>query len=316
MGAMSETHHHPRLSESAVAIGSLRSSERARLFWVMALTGVTMIGEFVGGILSGSLSLLGDALHMLTHFLAMAISYAAVAIAARPAPPDKTYRYWRVEILASLVNGIALVPVAGYMVYEAFGRWTHPRPVDAAMTLVVGGIGLLVNIVSAALLHRHSEHDLNMRGAFLHMISDSVSSVGVLVAGALIWWKGWTQADPLIAAFIGVLILCWCVSLVRSAGRVLLESVPKHMDLEEIREAMKGVEGVAEIHDLHVWTITSGMYALTAHVRLREDRRVSEAEEVGRRLRRLLDERHEINHATLQFEVAPSAEPACEHDRG
>ncbi len=314
MAPMSEEHHHPRLSESAAHLGAVRSGERSRLFWVMVLTGVTMVGEFVGGVLTGSLALLGDAFHMLSHLLAIALSYVAIVIALRPAPPDKTWRYWRVEILAGLFNAIALLPVAAYVVYEAFQRLQNPRPIHPLGTLVVGAIGLVVNIISAALLHHHSKHDLNVRGAFIHMLADSASSVGVLVAGAAVWAFGWTQADPAVALAISVLILFWCVSLLRSSCRILLESVPKHMDLEEIRAAMKSVDGVLEVHDLHVWTITSRMYSLTAHVRVGEDRTVPQAEELGHRLRHLLDDRFEINHATLQFEAAQGRDLHCEHD--
>ncbi len=313
---MSEQHHHPKLSESTAGMATVRSGQRARLLWVVALTGVTMVAEFAGGILTGSLALLGDAFHMLTHFLAISLSYAAVVIAERPAPPDKTYRYWRIEILASLVNGIALVPIAGYVLYLAWLRWHDPVPILVAPMLGVAAIGLAVNVLSALFLHRHSRHDLNVRGAFLHMLSDSVSSVGVLAAGGVVALWGWRQADPLIAALISVLILAWSVTLVRDSGRILLESAPRHMDLEEIRAAMKGVEGVGEVHDLHVWTITSRMYALTAHIGLRENLSVAESERIGDRLKRLLDERYEINHATLEFEVCGNGRPLdCEHDR-
>jgi len=311
---MSEQHHHPKLSESATAHVSIRAGERSRLFWVMVVTGVTMVGELVGYFYSHSIALLGDALHMLTHFLAIALSYMAIVIAVRPAPADKTYRYWRVEILASLINGMALLPIAGYVFYEALWRFWNPVPIHTLWTFSVGSIGLAVNIVSALLLHRHSKHDLNVRGAFLHMLADSASSVGVLLAAAAVSVFGWTHADPMIAALISVLILAWCLSLLRSSCRILLESVPKHMNLEEIRAAMKGFDGVLEVHDLHVWTITSRMYALTAHVRLKEDVAVSQTEELGQRLQRLLDERYEINHATFQFEVAAAEALRCEHE--
>ena len=180
--------------------------------------------------------------------------------------------------------------------------------------LVVGAIGLAVNLVSAALLHAYSKHDINVRGAFLHMLADTASSVGVMAAGAVVAFTGWRQADPLAAALISGIILVWCFSLLRESGRILLESAPRHVELGRIGADMKGVEGVQEIHDLHVWTITSRMVALTAHVRLKADLKVSETEEIGRRLQRLLEERHEINHAILQFEVTDGRELSCEHE--
>src|SRR5205814_9036929 len=150
------------------------------------------------------------------------------------------------------------------------------------------------------------------RGAFPHLLADCLSSVGVIAAGAIVYFTKWTRADPLIAAGISILVLLWCLSLVRDSGRILLESVPHHMKLADIEAAMKSIEGVLEVHDLHVWTITSRMYALTAHVRLREDLTVSATEDIGKKLQGLLDERWEINHVTLQFEVAPGEALACE----
>ncbi|HUR38874.1 MAG TPA: cation diffusion facilitator family transporter [Planctomycetota bacterium] len=311
---MSEQHHHPKLGESAVALRAVRSGERGRLGWVLVLTAVVMVAEAVGGILSGSLALVNDALHMLTHFMTLALSYAAILIASRPAPPDKTFRYWRLEILASLVSAISLVPLSAFVIYEAVERWFNPVPIKVSAMVGVGAVGLVANIASAALLHRHSKHDLNIRGAFFHMLADTFSSVGVVAAAGLVAWTGWVRIDPLIAGAISLLILGWCWSLVRDSGRILLESVPKHMKLHEIEAGMMGVDGVLEVHDLHVWTITSRMYAMTAHVRLREDLPVSQAEEIGRALERILDERWEINHVTLQFEVAPLRELACERD--
>jgi len=311
---MPEQHHHPKPAESAMALQAVRSGERGRLGWVLVITAVVMIAEAVGGYFSHSLALINDALHMLTHFLTIALSYAAILIASRPAPPDKTFRYWRLEILASLVSAISLIPLSGFVIYESVERLITPVEIDVRAMLAVGLLGLLTNVASAALLHRHSKHDLNIRGAFLHMLADLVSSLGVVAAAGLVKATGWLRADPIIAAGISVLVLAWCWSLVRDSGRILLESVPKHMKLGDIEDGMKKVDGVLEVHDLHVWTITSRMYALTAHVRLREDVPVSRSEEVGRALEKLLDERWEITHVTLQFEVTPARELPCERD--
>jgi cobalt-zinc-cadmium efflux system protein len=275
-----------------------------------------MGAEFVSGILARSIAVLNDAFHFMTHFLTVGLSYLAIVIACRPAPPDKTFRYWRLEILASLVSGISLIPVSAFVLYEAIDRWIHPPDrINSTIILAIGGVGLAVNAVSAALLHAHSKHDHNIRGAFLHLLADSVSSLGVIAAGALIALTGWKQADPLIAGLISLLILGWCFTLIRDSGRILLESAPRHMSLGEIEAAMKGVDGVSEVHDLHVWTITSRMYALTAHVRLREDLSVSQTEALARRLQAMLDERWEINHATFQFEVGAGEALRCEQPR-
>ena len=311
---MGHGHHHPHASDPQSGI---RRSERRRLSAVLVLTGATMVAEIIGGVLSRSMSLLGDAFHMLTHFGAFLLSYAAILVAVRPAAPEKTFRNWRLEVIASLLNGLLLVPIAAYIIWESIDRWMHPVAVKLPLMLVIGGVGLAVNILSAFFLHQHSKHDLNMRGAFLHVISDSLSSVGVLIAGALIAVSGdrllW--ADPAAAILISAMILAWSVSLVRQSVRILLEAVPAHLSLEKVREALRESEDVCDIHDLHIWTITSGMYALTAHVHLKRDLPVSESEELGHRLQRLLTERFEINHATFQFEARPAGKLECEHER-
>ena len=305
-------HHHPREGQTGLRQGELR-----RLVAVLVLTGVTMVAEVVGGLLSDSLSLLGDAFHMLTHFVAFLLSSAAIFIAIRPAAPEKTYRNWRLEVLASLFNGLLLVHIAAYIIWEALDRWRNPVPIDIPLMMIVGAVGLAVNIASALFLHSHAKHDLNLRAAFVHVISDSLSSVGVLAAGALILWGGtrFHWADPAAAVAISIMILVWCVSLVRQSVTILLEAVPAHLDLEKVRAALLEAEEVCDIHDLHIWTITSRMHALTAHVHLKRDLPVSASEELGHRLQRLLDERFEINHATLQFEVRPADKLECEHER-
>jgi len=313
---MGQQHHHPKPLEAAAHSPGMRSGERRRLVWVMLLTGGTMGAEIVGGILSGSMSLLGDGFHMLTHFGAIVLSYAAILVALRPAAPESTFRNWRLEVLASALNGVLLVPIAGVIIYESILRYRHPVTVDTGLMLALGAVGLLVNLLSAAFLHHHSKHDLNIRGAFFHMLADSLSSIGVLAAGGLIaiWGDRVVWADPAAAILISVMILFWSVGLIRQSARILLEAAPAHVDLESVRAAMRSVEPVADIHDLHVWTITSKMYAMTAHVHLKRDLPVSETEEIGRRLQVLLDERFDINHVTLQFEVHAADALTCEHD--
>jgi cobalt-zinc-cadmium efflux system protein len=308
---MGSAHHHPHLSESTPHLAAVRSGEKARLLAVLLLTAITMAAEFAGYAWTHSVALLGDAVHMLTHLASLAISYAAVVVATRPAPPEQTWRAWRIEILAGLVNGLALLPAAGWVLYESVERLRNPVDIRPGGTLLVGAVGLVVNLVCAGLLHRHSRHDLNIRGAFLHMLADGLSSVGVLLAAGAVWLWSWSPADPLVAVLIAVLILAWCVSLVRSSVRILLEAAPPHVKLDEVRAALGSIPGVRDVHDLHVWTITSRMHSLSAHVELEGDPSVSATEEIGRKIQHLVDERWEINHATLQFETGREDGACC-----
>ncbi|MBI4565876.1 MAG: cation transporter [Planctomycetes bacterium] len=312
---MGQQHHHPKPTES-FRRGAVRGGQRRRLAWVLGLTGATMVGEIIGGLLTQSVALLSDAFHMLTHFGAIAFSYVAIVVALRPAAPEKTYRNWRFEVLATFLNGMLLVPIAGVIIYESIQRLRAPVPVKVEPMLAVAAVGLLVNLLSAAFLHRHSKQDMNIRGAFFHMVADSLSSVGVLAAGLLIWGLGerFIWADPAAAVLISLMILVWSVGLIRDSVRILLEAVPAHVDLEQVHAALRDEADVLDVHDLHIWTITSNMYALTAHVHLKRDLPVSETEGVGRRLRHMLDERFDINHATLQFEIHADESPRCEHD--
>ncbi len=313
---MGREHHHPKAGEAAAGPGGLKAGERRRLAWVLVLTGATMVAEIVGGVLTHSVSLLSDAFHMLTHLGAVGVAWLAIRAAMAPAAPERTFRNWRLEVIGSLVNGALLVPIAVYVLVEAWHRFRNPVPVEVGPMLAVAAGGLVVNLACAAFLHGHSHDDLNLRGAFVHLVADSVSSVGVLAAGALIWWGGprYTWADPAAAALISLLILVWSAGLARSSLRILLEAAPAHVELDEVRAAMEAHEGVAGVHDLHVWTITSKMHALTAHVVLERDLPVSEAEELGRRMREELDRRFDINHATLQFEAAAPERLECAHD--
>lgn len=309
-------HHHPSVSDSGLRHGTLRSGERRSLGWVLTLTGLTMVAEIVGGVLTRSVSLLSDAFHMLTHFGAVGLSYAAIRMALRPAGPERTFRSWRLEVLASFFNAILLAPIAIWILIEAWKRFLDPVPVDVLPMLGVAVVGLIVNVVCAGLLHRHAHHDLNVRGAFLHMMADTISSVGVLIAGLLIWIGGerFTWADPAAAALISVMILVWGLGLLRSSLRILLEAAPAHVQIDELAAAMTDLGEVAEVHDVHVWTITSKMHVLTAHVRLARDLPVSETEALGERIRTMLHRRFDINHATLQFETKAADEAVCRHE--
>src|SRR5687768_1399224 len=237
----------------------------SRLRVVLVLTATFMVVEAVGGWLSGSLALLADAGHMLTDVGALALSLLSSWIAQRPADHTKTYGYLRWEILAALVNGAALFGIAALVVVEAIQRIQEPQPIRTGLFLAVASAGLLVNLVSLAVLHSHRAGSLNVRGAYLHVMGDALGSVGALAAAAVIALTGWTQADPIASILLSILILVGAARLLRDSTDILLESVPRHVSMAEVQRRMLAVPGVEAVHDLHVWTVTSGMVAMSGH---------------------------------------------------
>jgi cobalt-zinc-cadmium efflux system protein len=236
-----------------------------KLWIVLILTGGFMLVELVGGYLSGSLALLADAGHMLTDSGAIALSLLTAWIAQRPADHNKTYGYMRWEILAALINGAALIGIAAWVVIEAIGRMNRPPEIDAPMFLVIAGLGLVVNLIGLYLLHGSHRGHLNTRGVYLHILSDVLGSVAALGAALVVLLTGWTLADPIISIALALLILAGAWRLVRESTDVLLEAVPAHVSMAEVQERMLAVAGVETVHDLHVWTVTSGMVAMSGH---------------------------------------------------
>ena len=279
----------------------LTATGSRRLKIVLVIVLVIMVVEVIGGILSGSLALLGDAGHMLVDALALGLSLFAITIARRPATPSKTYGYHRVEIMAALANGVTLVLVVVYIFYEAYQRFLEPPAIQTTLMLMVASIGLVANLVGIWLLRGTSHGNLNIKAAFWHIIGDAISSVGVIVAGVIIAVTGWGVVDPIIAVFIGCIILWGAVRLVRESVDILLEAVPKHIQIDKVVETIKGVPGVAEVHDIHIWTITSEIHALSAHL-LIEDQRVSRSGEIVAAVNQNLGKYFNITHTTLQLE--------------
>lgn len=282
-----------------------RGSNRRRLAAVLALTLVYMLAEVIGGFVTNSLALLSDAGHMLADVASLVLALFAIGFATRPVNPKKTYGYYRMEILAALANGAALVVIALLISYEAFHRFKLPEEVKGAEVTFIAFGGLVVNIISAFVLHSASEENLNMRGAFLHVIGDALGSVGAILAGALIWLWGWTLADPVISVVMCLLIIYSSWQLIRESVNVLLEGTPSHISIRALVEEMDAVPGVASVHDLHVWTISSGMEALSAHVTIEPDashRTILEA------LQERLRSEFNIGHLTIQIESADEAD--------
>jgi len=303
---MSAAHAHPHVHGDGHAHGnafgpSARAEVSARLVWVLALTASFMVAELIGGLLSNSLALLADAGHMLTDVAALGLSVFAIRLARRPPSARRTYGYVRLEILAALVNGATLLVIAGLIIFEAWQRLRAPLTIDAPIMLSVASVGLGVNVAGAVLLHRHAHENLNVRGAYLHVLGDLLGSVGAIAAGIVVLTTGWTPVDPIASMAIALLILFGAWKLVREATDVLLESVPAHVDLAAIVADLAGIEGLDEVHDVHVWTLTSGFVALSAHGVI-DDPGVHTRvlDEVRTRM-----QAHGVEHVTFQIELRP-----------
>jgi cobalt-zinc-cadmium efflux system protein len=284
--------------------------QQTRLRWVLALTGTFMVVEAVGGWVSGSLALLADAGHMLTDVGALALSLLTAWIAQRPPDDTKTYGYLRWEILAALVNGAVLFGIAAWVVVEAIRRIQDPQPVRTGLFLAVASIGLLVNLTSLAMLHSHREGSLNVRGAYLHVLGDALGSVGAVTAAGIIALTGWTLADPIVSILLSFLILVGAARLLRDSTDILLESVPRHVSMPEVQRRMLAVPGVEAVHDLHVWTVTSGMVAMSGHAVVPD---LEAHPEVLEGIRREMS-RMGIGHVTIQLEVERGCE-GCDDAR-
>jgi len=269
---------------------------------IALLAAVAVIGvEIAGGLLSHSLALLSDAGHMLVDALALAMSLIALNLAKRPATEKRTYGFHRAEIMAALANGVALTLVAAYIFYEAYQRFHNAPTVNTPIMLGVAVIGLAANLNTVYLLHRARHNNLNVRAAFFHAFGDSMSSVGVIAGGIIIAITGWKIVDPIIAILIGIIILWGALNLVRESADILMETVPKQMPLDKVTEVVKGVKGVVELHDVHIWTITSGIYALSTHI-LIEDQMLSHTSEIIAEINRELEQKFNITHTTFQLE--------------
>nr|WP_233261256.1 cation diffusion facilitator family transporter [Vitiosangium sp. GDMCC 1.1324] len=276
-----------------------RRKDRTRLLFALVLTGTIAVAEAVGGYITNSLALMSDAGHMLTDISALGLSLLALWFSGKPADLKKTYGYYRMEILSALLNGVLLLGITVIIVVEAWERFRAPTEVRLGPMAIVATVGLLANLGALAFLHR--THSMNVRGAFLHVLGDALSSVGVLVGAGVMYLTGWYAIDPLISLLISVVIVVGAVRLVRDAVDVLLEAVPAHVDMAAVKELLVKVQGVRDVHDLHVWTIASGMYALSAHLVV-GDPMVCNNDEILSAVKHELFDRFGIDHTTIQIE--------------
>ena len=295
-------HLHGRTSE--------RQHDKQRLALTLVLSALYLVAEVAGGLWTGSLALLADAGHMLADVGALALSLFAFWLAERPAGAARTFGWRRFEILAALANGLVLALVSVFVLVEAVDRFGAPRAVNGLGAFAIASGGLLVNVLGLALLRHGKERSLNLRGAWLHLVGDALGSVGAMAAGLAIWAFGWNAADPLASMAIALLVLRSAWLLLRETVDVLLEAAPAHLDVDELRAALAAEPGVASLHDLHVWTITSGMVSLSCHVHCAEG---ADGHAVLVRLQALLRQRFDVHHATLQIEPAgfEEAAPVC-----
>jgi len=278
-----------------------RSTDRSRLLLTLVITAALMVTEFIGGVWSRSLALQSDAVHLLTDVAALLLSWLAILLASRPADDRRTYGYYRLEILAALINGVVLIGLSGYVLVSAYHRFRSPVPVRADLVMIFALIGLVAMSVSMLLLR--GSHSLNVRGAFLHVAGDALTSVAVLGGGAFMhFWPHLYWIDPLLSSLIGLAVIWNALVLIKEAVDVLLEAAPRDIDLAGVVHALEAVDGVRKVHDLHLWTITSGMHALSAHVVVAADLSAGSHDALLTRLKEMLLTDYHIAHSTLQIE--------------
>jgi len=284
---------------------SAAGASRARLVIVLGISAAVFVAELVTGLLTNSLALLADSAHVFTDLTGVVLALAAIGLASRPATERRTYGYYRLEILAAIVNALLLFGIGGTVLYEAIRRFTTEPDIATGPMLLVAALGLIANLGSAALLREAGQKSLNMRGAYLEVLSDAFGSAAVLAAGAIIALTGFRAADAIASALIGLLILPRTWKLFREALDVLLEATPKGVEMAHVRQHILETPGVRALHDLHVWTITSGMNVISAHVIVNED---ADRTGVLRDLSRCLSDDFDIEHSTFQLETSDHVE--------
>ncbi len=293
-------HNHPHIHPA--------SQTTKRLALSLVLTAAFVVVEIIAGIFGNSLALLTDAAHNFTDVIALGLSWYALKIATRPAHAGKTFGYHRVGILVALVNSTTLVLIALGIFYEAYHRFITPPEVNSTILIGVGTLAFIINAVTAWMVKEGSEHDLNLRSAFLHLMGDVLSTLGAVVAGVIIAFTNWNWLDPLVSVLIGVFILWNAWGILRQSIHILLESTPESVDLNTMVESLLKVEGVRGVHDLHVWSINESLRALSAHI-VTDDISVGECARIQQNLNEVISHQYNIQHTTLQLECA-----GCQHD--
>ena len=283
-----------------------------KLFLSIALTGLIFVAEFAGGLWTGSLALLSDSAHVFMDVFALGLSYLAVRAALLPANDRHTFGYHRMQVLAALFNGATLLLISFEILREAINRFQNPQPIAAGQMLIIAMIGLVVNLIVMFVLREHDHDDLNTRAAFLHVLGDTLASVGVIVAGIAIYFTGLLWIDPLVSVLISLLILFSSGRLLKETIHILAEGIPDGMTASGVADTIKSVQGVTEVHDLHIWTVSPGFIALSAHVVL-EDLTLSESEFIMSEIKKELLSKYKLEHTTIQFECLSCGQGMDDH---
>lgn len=277
-----------------------RTQDKKVLKIALVITFITMIAEFIFGFLSNSLALISDAIHMFTHSFALIVSLIAIVIASRKAPLDKTFGYYRIEVLAAFVNGITIVLSIIWIVYEAIDRYFNPSEIDLKTAGIVAIVGLVVNVVTGVILMQGDRENVNLKSAFIHMLSDALSSVAIIIGYIVIYYTSWYFIDILLALLVAFVIGKWAYSILKQSINTLMESSP--ININEVKEYIeKQHSDIIDIHDIHIWEITQDMYNMTAHILISEENS-QEYNEILIRVNKSLEKKFSIVHSTLQFE--------------
>ncbi|MGJ0318056.1 cation diffusion facilitator family transporter [Aliarcobacter cryaerophilus] len=276
-----------------------RGTDKKVLKWALSIALITMFLEFFYGFLSNSLALISDAIHMFTHSFALIVSLLAIIIASKTAPISKTFGYYRAEVLAAFINGITIILSIIWIVYEAYQRFVEPQVVDIKTAIIVAIIGLFVNIITGVILMQGDKNNINLKSAFIHMLSDALSSVAIIIGYIVIYFTSWYFVDIILALIVSLVILKWAIDILKNSTNTLLESSP--VDLKEVKEYIERNEKVLELHDIHIWEITQDMYNMTAHIKI-DKKDLENYEEILHQINHNLKEKFKIVHTTFQFE--------------
>lgn len=294
-----EHHNHEQEHEHHEHTHDHRGTDKKVLKWALSITLITMFLEFFYGFLSNSLALISDAIHMFTHSFALIISLLAIIIASKKAPISKTFGYYRIEVIAAFINGITIILSIIWIVYEAYQRFVEPQVIDIKTAIIVAIIGLFVNIITGVILMQGDKNNINLKSAFIHMLSDALSSVAIIIGYIVIYFTSWYFVDIILALIVSLVILKWAIDILKNSTNTLLESSP--VDVKEVQEYIEKNEKVLELHDIHIWEITQDMYNMTAHIKI-DKKDLENYEEILHQINHNLKEKFKIVHTTFQFE--------------